>query len=243
MKNVITKAVILAGGRGSRLHPITLEIPKPLITIRKIPLVNYNLSLFTKYGVTDVKLIIRPADRNDYQRWLREYQSSFPETTIDIIEEPEPMGTLGFIFYHLSDWMQEDQVFITNADDIKNINLAEMTAFHNRMNMSATVALIADNERKDGGLVLVHDNKIMNFSEKNSAMNANLISAGMYIISRKALQSVVIHNSQDMKKYLMFETDLFPVLAKEEKVAGFVYEGKLFDCGTLERWEQAIHES
>jgi NDP-sugar pyrophosphorylase family protein len=241
MPHAITKAVILAGGKGSRLHPVTLEIPKPLITIRKTPLINYNLSLLAAHGVRDAKVIIRPGDRPDYERWLREYRSTFPGMAIELVEEPEPMGTLGFVFHHLSDWVGDGNIFVTNGDDIKDVDLAEMAAFHERMNLPVTVALVTEKERNDGGFVLVRENKIANFFEKDPTADTKLISAGMYILSAHVFENIVgagLHK----KKHLMFETDLFPVLAKAGKLGGFIYDGKLFDCGTFERWEQAIRE-
>ena len=124
----VTKGVILAGGSGTRLLPLTLEIPKPLITIRKTPLINYNLSLFNAYGVRDVKVIIRPSDRKDYDRWLREYRNAFPDMQIELIEEPAPMGTMGYVFHHLREWMAGEDIFVTNGDDIKKVDLGAMTA-------------------------------------------------------------------------------------------------------------------
>jgi NDP-sugar pyrophosphorylase family protein len=237
----VKKAIVLAGGKGSRLHPVTMEIPKPLIPIKKRPLINYNLDLFWKYGVKDVKIIIRPSDRLDYERWLREHCTTFSGMAIELAEEPEPMGTLGFLFHHLRAWMGDEDVFVSNGDDIKDIDLAAMAAFHRRMGLPATEALILEKERKDGGFALVRENRIMDFLEKDAALDTEFISAGMHLVSSKALDGVIRAGRHD-KKYLMFEVDLFPVLAKEGNLAGFVYNGKLFDCGTFERWERAIRE-
>src|SRR5579864_792701 len=99
------KGIILAGGEGKRLLPLTLEVPKPLITIRKKPLMNYNLGLFAKYGVDETKVIIRPADEREYARWYKEYASEFPAMKIELVTERTPMGTLGYLFHHLQNWM------------------------------------------------------------------------------------------------------------------------------------------
>lgn len=235
------KGVILAGGVGSRLRPVTLEIPKPLITIRKKPLINYNIDNFTKHGVHDIKIIIRPSDRPDYERWYREYKNEFPDTKINIIEESEPMGTLGYLFHHLSEWMGDDHVFVTNADDIKNVDLGTMLAFHRRSGFPATIALMNMEKPDEYGAVVLRGDTIVSFLEKKPGLAEALVSCGLYIISPAALAAVENESGKD-KKFLMFEKELFPVLARDEKLGAFVCEGTFYDCGTLERWEKAIRE-
>jgi len=245
MSSVIQKAVILAGGKGTRLHPVTLEIPKPLIPIRKRPLINYNLGMFARYGVDDMKILIRPEDREDYERWAREWGGEFigAGMNIQFIEEPDPMGTLGYCYHHLRSWMGGEDLFVSNGDDIKNIDLRTMADFHHAAAMLATVALVRERERKDAGFVLVRENKIVDFLEKQENAPSDLVSAGLYLVSPAAFA----HRAAGVpaeKIFLMFETDLFPALAKAGKLAGFVDEnGKLYDCGTFERWERAIREA
>ena len=237
----ITKGVILAGGEGKRLQPVTLEVPKPLITIKKVPLINYNLGLLAKYGANQVKIIIRPDHRKDFKRWLLEYEPKFKTVKIDILEEPEPMGTLGYLFHNLRSWMGKENIYVTNGDDIKNVDLAAMTNLHVRMNLPATVALIEERERTDAGFVLVKENKILNYMEKRRNDSTKYISAGIYILSPQALDA--IHRAElHGKKHLMFEADLFPALVKENNLVGFMYDGSLHDCGTFERWARAIRE-
>ena len=236
------KAVMLAGGKGTRLHPLTLEIPKPLITIKKKPLINYTLGLFGRYAVDDVKIIIHPEDQKDYERWKGEYAGEFAKMNIEIVEESQPMGTLGFIFHELRDWMDDDDIFVTNADDIKDIDLSAMLAFHRASGLPATVALMHMEKPEDYGAVLVSEHKVKDFLEKRVGLPPGLVSAGMYVISAGALA----HNEDEIpaeKKFLMFEKDLFPTLAKTDKLGAFVAQGKFYDCGTFERWEQAIREA
>lgn len=239
---LITKGIILAGGSGTRLLPLTLEVPKPLVTIKKTPLINYNLSLFKKYGVRDVKVIVRPSDRKEYDRWLREYRSAFPDVKIEVIEEPEPMGTLGYVFHHLRGWMGGEDVFVTNGDDIKDIDLRQMADFHRRTGVLATLALMVMEKPEDYGAVLVKKDRIVEFVEKQMGLPASPVSAGMYIITPAAIEHVAKVISPE-KKFLMFEKDFFPVLAAERRLGGFVCEGAFFDCGTFERWNRAIREA
>ena len=244
MPKTIRKAVILAGGRGSRLHPVTLELPKPLITIRKRPLINYNLHLFARHGVTDMVVIIRPEDRSDYERWAREHGSEFTDLgmSIQFVEEREPMGTLGYFFFNLREWAGDEDVFVSNGDEIKKIDLEAMVDLHERMHAAATLALVREKERKDCGFVLISENRVMEFLEKKDSVESDLMSAGLYIISPNALRQAASAMPAG-RRFLMFETDLFPALTQMGELAGFIdAKGTVFDCGTFDRWERAIRE-
>lgn len=237
----IKKAIILAGGEGSRLLPLTLEIPKPLITIKKKPLINYNVDLFLRYGIENILVIIKPSHRKDYDRWLAEHEKEFSTAKIEIVEESEPMGTFGYIFNHLGGWMWGGDIFVTNGDDIKTIDLGGMAAFHARTGRAATVALMRMDKPDDYGTVLVEQDSIIEFLEKTPQAESGLVSAGMYILSLSAIEHVRPSIAKD-RKVLSFEKDFFPSLAKAKKLGGFFSEGKFYDCGTFERWEQAIRE-
>src|SRR3990172_9279139 len=69
------KAVILAGGKGTRLYPVTKEIPKPLLSVRRKPIINYLVDLFYSYGVADVAVLINKEFKQEFDWWLRQYYS------------------------------------------------------------------------------------------------------------------------------------------------------------------------
>lgn len=235
------KGIILAGGEGTRLRPVTFEIPKPLITIKKKPLINYGLDLFTRHGVNDIKILIRPSDEKDYERWYREFGGDFPHAKIELVQEPLPMGTLGYFFHHLQEWANGEDVFIANGDDLVTLDLAAMHAFHRKTDGHATVALMRMEDPGDYGTVRLDGGKVTAFLEKEKNMPAGLVSAGVYVISAKALGHIG-EGITKAQKFLMFEKDMFPILAAAGKLSGFVSEGTFYDCGTFERWERAIRE-
>lgn len=160
---------------------------------------------------------------------------------IELIEEKEPMGTLGYIFHHLRGWMGKEDIFVTNGDDIKEVDLRAMLAFHRDQGVSATLALMRMEKPDDYGAVLVRADRISDFLEKKAGLAAGLVSAGMYIISPAALAHIE-QGLEKGRKCLQFERDVFPALAKTKKLGGFVAEGTFYDCGTFERWEKAIRE-
>ncbi len=236
------KGIILAAGKGTRLHPVTLEIPKPLITIKGRPLINFSVELFSKYGVNEIAIIIRPSDREHYRQWHERYAPEFPDASIAFFEENEEMGTLGYIFHRLSDWIDGQAIFVMNGDGvIQGIDLNEMTSFHRDMHTKGTIAITKVEDSKEYGSVIITDNKVSAFLEKSADIGPGWASAGLYIISPVALAHIKDAVARD-KKYLMFEKDLFPVLANDGELAAFTSDGKFYDCGTFERWAKAIRE-
>jgi len=235
------KGIILAGGEGRRLGPATLKTPKPLISIKGKPLINYNLGLFEKHEVQDVKIIVRSSHMQPYDDWRREYQHAFPEMNIDLVAEQKAMGTFGYIFHHLRDWIGTEDVFVTNGDDIKEIDLPAMQRAHKAMSAAATLALMKMEKPDNYGTVVVEGDVITDFVEKQQNLTAGFVSAGMYLIAPSALAYATTIFSND-KRFIMFEKDLFPPLAKAGMLRAFFCKGMFYDCGTPERLERAIRE-
>ena len=233
-----TKGIILAGGKGQRLMPLTLTTPKPLVEVNRKPLINYNLGLFWKYGVKEVKIIIRAEDREPYAQWHHGYASQFPGTTITFVEENEPMGTFGYIAHHLAVWIGDEKVFVTNGDDIKDIDLRLMLDVHTAANLPASIALMKMEDPSDYGAVVVESGKVVGFLEKQKNMLPGPVSAGMYLIDKKTI-SFIKERVVPLENFLMFEKDAFPLLVENNKLHAFVCEGAFLDCGTPERLASA----
>ena len=236
------KGIILAGGKGTRLYPLTLDTPKPLITVKDKPLINFSVELFAKYGIDDIAIIIRPSDREHYNRWYARYASAFPGIKIYFFEEPKAMGTLGYIFHNFHHWADGQEVFVMNGDGVvKDLDVDAMVLFHRAAGTKATVSLMKVENPGDYGSVVIHDNKVTDFLEKKEGLDFAWVSAGFYIISSSAIAHIKEQISPE-QEFLMFEKDLFPVLSKAGELAAFTSNGRFFDCGTFERWEQAIRE-
>ena len=232
------KGIILAGGKGTRLRPLTFTTPKPLVVVNKKPLINYNLSLFSEHGVGEIKIIIRPEDREHYRRWHVENASRFPGATIAFVEEEEPMGTFGYVAHHLAEWMGDEKIFVTNGDDIKNIDLERMIDAHNLAGTAASIALMKMNDPSDYGSVMVEGGNVVGFLEKQNSASPGWVSAGMYIIDWRII-SFAKERVVPWQTFLMFEKDIFPLLAKTKNLHAFFCEGTFFDCGTPERLANA----
>ena len=224
------KAVILAGGKGTRLYPITYEIPKPLLPVNKKPIINYLVDLFLTQKVEEIAVLVSQEFKDDFYWWQKRY---YPDNNFLLVEEKEPLGTFGGL-YLLKDWLKNGDFFMTNGDELKKIDLVEMGKFHSRKPGLATVALVEVPNPQDYGVAICEQEMIKEFLEKPENPPSKYISSGLYLLSPHVLQN------HPGAKFSMIEKDLFPKLAKNNQLAGFKFRGKWTDCGTWDRYSQAL---
>jgi NDP-sugar pyrophosphorylase family protein len=228
------KAFILAGGKGLRLRPITNEIPKPMVLLQGKPILEHIIELFKKYDVKDILLSIGYKGEK-----IKEYFSGGAKfgVRIQYIEEnPEhPLGTAGPLL--LAKDLLKETFVMTNADELKDIDLDEMYKLHKKSNAMATIALTRVEEPSSYGVARLQGNKIIEFIEKPQKEEAlsNLINAGLYVLEPEILKFI-----PNEKREIKIEKEIFPKIAKTGKLFGYQFSGQWFDTGTLERYEKAI---
>jgi len=224
------KAVILAGGKGTRLYPITKEMPKPLLPVNGKPILNHIINLFHSYGIKEIAILINKKFREDFDWWEKRY---YLKGNIKIFEEKEPLGTFGGLGI-LKKWLGNTPFFLTNGDELKTLNLLKMIDFHKKVKAPATIALVKVKNPRDYGVAIYKNCFISKFLEKPKKPPSNYVSAGLYLFSPE------IFSYHPGLKFLMIEKDILPKLAQEKKLAGFPFKGKWIDCGTWERYSDAI---
>lgn len=228
------KALILAGGLGTRLRPVTYEIPKPLITVKKKPILNHLIQLFVANGVDDIAVLINKDHKEDYIWWLKRYKKELPKVKLHF--EEKPMGTFGGVKL-LKRHFQEHFV-LSNGDELKDLNLKKMIEFHksHKSNPVATIALTQVADPSIYGVPVMEGDHISEFLEKPENPQTNYVSSGIYIVSPK-----IFGYAPKDKEFLMIEKDIFPKLAAEKKLLGYKAKNyRWFPCDNLERWEAAI---
>jgi len=228
--NKVNQAIILAGGKGTRLRPITYEMPKPLIPVNDQPIINYLVDLFYDYGVEDVTVIVNESDLEDFQWWNKRYYGD-----IELFEEKGRLGTFGSLI-DLKDEL-EDKFFLTNGDELKSLDLKELNEFHEEKQVPATIALVKVENPEDYGVAICDNGLIKEFLEKPDDPPSHYISSGLYLLTPE-----VLDYHPGSKEFSMVEDDLFPKLAEEGRLAGFKFEGEWMDCGTWERYERALEK-
>ena len=118
--------MIVAGGLGTRLHPVTLEIPKPLLTIKRKPIIQYLVELFRKHHVDDIFVLVNVKDRELFEKWKNDYGND-----VTLIEEKERLGTWGGIKKYMAGSLTETFV-VSNGDELKEIDIQAMRVFHKK---------------------------------------------------------------------------------------------------------------
>jgi len=227
--NRVNMAVILAGGKGTRMRPFTYEIPKPLIPVHGKPLVQHIIELLRNYNITNIALSIGYlGDRVKAQFG----NGSSLGIKITYIEEKEELGTAG----SLNLMKKPDRpFFMLNGDVLANINLHEMIHFHRKNKGLATIALTTVEDPSRFGVAKLDGDKILEFIEKpeKGKEPSSLINAGVYLLEPEVIDYVPEGKA-------MMEKDVFPKLAKEGKLYGYKLKGQWFDTGTHEAYEKAI---
>ena len=230
------KAVILAGGLGTRLRPITHEIPKPLITVKKEPIINHLIRLFERYGINEIGIIIARDHESDFSRWQKTWHGEVPHEKISIFIEDKPSGTFGWL-RHLKGWLDNERFILSNGDELKDFNLDELKKFHELHHPVATIALVKVPNPSEYGVPVLDGCKITEFLEKPANPPSDFINSGLYI-----LEPEIFDYAPD-QDFIMIEKDVFPKVATAGKLVGLKFEnGRWYDCGNLERWEKAIKE-
>lgn len=228
------KAIILAGGRGTRLYPVTLETPKPLLTVRKKPILNYLVELFLSQGIYDIGISINAEHKDDYEWWYKRWWRDHP---LRFFEEADPLGTFGALV-GAAHFVRNEEFFVTNGDELKQVDLKAMQEFHRKHQSPATIALVEHEHPHDYGVAILDGPKITKFLEKPKDPPTNLISSGLYLFT----PAIFEHYDFGDPRFEMLEHDLFPVLASQGRLFGYPYRGQWHDCGTFERWQKAIEE-
>jgi len=165
------KAIILAGGRGKRLRPITDKIPKPLILINEKPLIERTIKYLKKYGITEI--IISSGYKSDLLEKFLKKKKNFG-CKIIFSTEKTPLGTGGAIKKALR-YVDEESFLVLNGDIITNINLKKILKKPNT---------IAANELKTKfGTMDIKNNKILKFNEKKDVANV-WMNPGIYHLSK-----------------------------------------------------------
>jgi NDP-sugar pyrophosphorylase family protein len=223
----LTTALILAGGKGERMRPITYEIPKPMLPVQGKPILAHQIEVLKKNGIDRVILSLGYLQKKISSHFG--YGSKFG-VRIDYVVESKPLGTAGPI--RLAKKYLKDSFAAMNGDTLIDIDLQALYEFHRKQRTPATIALVKAEKASASGLVGLRDGKIESFTEKPKS-GSGLINAGVYVFEPEIVRHIPRGRS-------MLEKDVFPKLAGRGLLSGMVVNAKMFDVGTLEGYAKAI---
>jgi len=226
------QAVILAGGLGTRLRPLTLGRPKPVVPLLNLPFLHYQLGLLRAHGVRDVILSV-----SHLPEVIRRTMAVEPLEGVVLrdVVEADPLGTAGGV-RNAADLL-EGRVVVLNGDVLTDLDLSAMLRAHDERGAKATIYLTpVENPTAYGLVELDADGQVRRFLEKPGwdEVTTNTINAGIYVLEGELLR--LIPKAQPFS----MEREFFPLLL-ERRVPfhGFVSMGYWLDIGTAAKYLQA----
>jgi mannose-1-phosphate guanylyltransferase / phosphomannomutase len=229
------KAVVMAGGEGSRLRPLTLGRPKPMVPLVNRPILEHILLLLKRHGITEVVITVQ-------------YMAAFIQNQIGdggdlgmkvtYSVEDTPLGTAGSVRQAAESL--RDTFLVISGDALTDIDLKAVVAFHKKAKAMATLTLYrVANPLEYGVVVTGEGGRIREFQEKPSwsEVVTDTINTGMYVLEPS------IFDYYERSQVFDFSKDLFPMLLKEEKpLFGYVADGYWTDVGSLEEYVRATRD-
>lgn len=223
----MVRAIIMAGGAGTRLRPLTCIRAKPMVPVINRPAIEHSIRLLKFYGITDIILSIYALPEN-FQNYFGDGYELGVNITYSV--EEIPLGTAGGVKKALGDI--EDTTIVLSGDGIIDFNISEILRFHTEKQSSLTIVLNKTDKPTDYGVVITdRHGRIERFLEKPSwsEIYTDTVNTGMYVIEPSHIKSYI----PDMESF-DFSLDLFPVLKKKKiPMYGFITEGYWCDVGTL----------
>jgi mannose-1-phosphate guanylyltransferase/phosphomannomutase len=226
------KGVILAGGKGTRLRPLTCNLPKPMLPLLNKPVMEYSLELLKKHGIQEIAVTVQymsSAIENyfgDGSKW---------GVKIRYFEDAPPLGTAGSI-KQAEEFLDEPFVVIS-GDALTDFNLSKGIDFHKSEDRIVTIFQKEVSNPLDFGLVVTNDvGKVVKYIEKPNwnEVISNTVNTGIYIMNPE------IFSYMQSNQFCDFSHDIFPLLLEEnERVCGYLSDGYWLDIGAFSQYRQA----
>ena len=228
----ISKALILAGGKGVKMRPLTYELPKAMLPVKGKPILEYTIEQLKKNNIREIIIACGHLSSK-----IKDYFGDGSRFSVKItyIDEKKALGTGGALKAALPQLGSEPFVMVW-GDVLADIDLADMVDFHLENSPVMTIALTSVSDPREYGSVKMHRNIMVDFHEKpkKGSDASHLVTAGIHVVDPK------ISKFLPKTKSFMLEEEVLPKLAKDQLVQGYIFEGKWFDVGSLEIYQKAI---
>ncbi|MEQ9238155.1 sugar phosphate nucleotidyltransferase [Coleofasciculus sp. E2-BRE-01] len=231
------RAVLMAGGSGTRLRPLTCDLPKPMVPVLNRPIAEHIINLLKRHNITEViaTLYYLPDVMRDY------FQdgSDFGVQMTYAVEEEQPLGTAGCV-KNIAELL-DDTFIVISGDSITDFDLQAAIEFHKSRKSKATIVLYRVPNPVEFGVVITDEQmRIRRFLEKPSTSEifSDTVNTGTYILEPSVLDYLPENTESDFSK------DLFPLLLdKGEPMYGFVADGYWCDVGHLDAYRESHYDA
>ena len=224
---MVTEAIILAGGFGTRLQSVVKEIPKPMASINGKPFLAYLLDYLINQRVQKVALSVG----YKYEVIFEYFGDLYNGLKIEYAIEKEPLGTGGGILNALS-FCNSENVLLLNGDSYFGVNIENLYQFHIQNASDISLSLKEMHNVDRYGTVSVNKHKIIAFNEKQF-IEKGLISCGVYLLDKKSIEKL------NLPIKFSFEKDLLETYIKKMNINGITFDNYFIDIGIPEDYERA----
>ena len=227
------QALVLAGGEGTRLRPLTYTTPKPVMPLAGRPFLSFMLDWLKRYGFDEV--ILSCGFMSDGVH--RVLGDIYEGMRLRYVIEEEPLGTAGPVRLAHDEDLLEERLLVLNGDVLTDMELTAELAWHQERSARATLALIAVDDVASYGVVPTDDDgRVEQFLEKTEGPTpTNRINAGAYVLERDVVETI------EPGRPVSFEREIFPALVGDG-LYGWPAEGYWIDIGTPERYLESTFD-
>ncbi|KXG11283.1 Glucose-1-phosphate adenylyltransferase [Anoxybacillus sp. P3H1B] len=226
------KGVIMAGGKGTRLRPLTCNIPKPMVPLVGKPVLEYTIEWLKRFEITDIAMTIQYLGGVIKQHFQDGGRFG---VNIDYFEEHEPLGTAGSIKNAAS--FIDDTFIVVSGDALTDIDLFEAVEFHRQRGALATIVMSQERQPLNyGGIIVSREGRVKQLIEKPkwNQVYTDFVNTGIYIFEPEILEYIIENEKCD------FSNDVFPFLLKKDvPLYAFLAKGYWLDIGTIQQYQKA----
>ena len=222
------QAIIMAGGKGTRLRPYTNILPKPLLPIGNRSILDINIRQLASSGIDNIIIAVG-------------YLGELIETVIgngdkygikiNYSYEDEPLGTVGGMA--LINNLLEDQFIVMNGDILHNLDFYHLHEEHLQSRSDVTITTYSQKHKVRLGVLELEDKNIVKYIEKPT--NQYIVSIGIYVLNKNIIDMFVVE-----KEYLDFPTLINILIQQQKKINSYLHEGLWIDIGTTEEYLNLI---
>ncbi|MDE5586676.1 MAG: nucleotidyltransferase family protein [Muribaculaceae bacterium] len=226
MKSAIpADAVLMAGGRGERLRPLTIDTPKPLLKVGGKPIIDYNVESLMRYGVGDIYVTVNYLK----EQIIGHFSNSKWNGRVHCVEEPCRLGTIGSVA--LIDTLTQDHLIVMNSDLLTNIDFEKLWRHHVDSGAVLTMATVPYTVSVPFAILRTEGDRVIGLEEKPTFNH--FANAGVYMIDRNVISDI------KRGEYLDAPDFVESLIEKGLKVSHFAIEGTWIDIGSPDDYRYA----
>jgi len=233
-------ALIMAGGRGSRLRPFTDKVPKPMMLIKGKPILEYGINELKRNGIKDIVILISYKG-DKIKNYFKDGSSKgvhirYVKRTYKDSDSAWNGKSLKLPLQSIVKNYSSKDILAMNGDDIFQLNIAKMYALHKKEKALITISLVKLEDATGRGVIKLEKNRIVNFVEKPNNVKNKMINSGVYIMNAQKVLDLL-----PKKELFSLEKDFYQKIVNKQKVYGYVSKKRWCAIDTVKTYKKVLN--